>query len=534
MNHHMTSPVAGSGEDRLTAEIFMMLQRDDPSSELHRDVVNAVMQDRQAPPDFEEQQQFQHHQRMHQLQLLQQQQLLQNRHHQHQQQRSHSSSQANLWAQYQQPHSSQLHYSQQYQQEDYTQEEGEDDFGDYSEPQYQQQSHGQKEKPTSKKPKKPSKKKSSKKLPTAATANTPPAAAAVGVVADAADAAAIATAAAVAANAAATIMPPTLPLPPGPPGKYAVGTFVTKHFPAFGWFKGRIIHYDHTCKQYKIQYEDADLEDLTESELTKVFERAERAKPGYEQEIRRKRRARYDVGTKVKKLFYAFGWFDGTIEEFDDETDYYRVVYSDGDKEDLDEEEVLEILTDPRNHKKPRHWVQPKLTKKEKEEYTLATFDPIQAFWLPVAPPPPPAKYEIGTELYKFFPEHGWFKGTITSFDADAQLYKVQYEDKDKEDLEEKELSKLLERSKSGPLGKYSVGEKIAKYFSGHGWYKGQIVSYNPVLRLYKVQYEDKDKEDLDEGEVTKALENAHNEEKLTTTTPKKAEQASKKKRATP
>jgi hypothetical protein len=225
---------------------------------------------------------------------------------------------------------------------------------------------------------------------------------------------------------------------------------------------------------------------------------------------RPKRRARYQEGTKIKKLFYGFGWFEGTVESYDDETEFYTVTYEDGDREELDEEEVFEVLMDPRNHKKPRTWTTRQLSKEEKDEYSAATFDPILTFWLPIPPPPPPppppAKHPKGTEVYKFFPSHGWYRGEVIDYDPGSEFYTVKYEDGDKEDMENRDIDKALAYAESGPIGKYSIGKEIKKFFPGHGLFKGKIIKYDPIVQLYKVQYEDKDKEDLDEKELTKIM----------------------------
>jgi len=48
------------------------------------------------------------------------------------------------------------------------------------------------------------------------------------------------------------------------------------------------------------------------------------------------------VGVHVKKLFGIHGWFEGVVESY--ERPYYRVVYSDGDHEQLNLNEVLELI----------------------------------------------------------------------------------------------------------------------------------------------------------------------------------------------
>ena len=123
-----------------------------------------------------------------------------------------------------------------------------------------------------------------------------------------------------------------------------------------------------------------------------------------------------------------------------------------------------------------------------------------------IPPPPPPAKYANGTEVYKFFEGHGWYKGTVIDYDPSSEFYAVKYEDGDEEDMENHDIDKALAYSEYGPIGKYSVGKEIKKFFPGHGLFSGKIIRYSPLEGLYKIQYEDKDKEDLEEVELKKIM----------------------------
>ena len=65
---------------------------------------------------------------------------------------------------------------------------------------------------------------------------------------------------------------------------------------------------------------------------------------------------KFEIGMKVRKYFYGDGWFIGTIQSYnngrgdDDDSEiensnkYYRIVYEDGDMEDLNETEVENII----------------------------------------------------------------------------------------------------------------------------------------------------------------------------------------------
>jgi len=56
-------------------------------------------------------------------------------------------------------------------------------------------------------------------------------------------------------------------------------------------------------------------------------------------------------------------------------------------------------------------------------------------------------KYRVGTKFQKYFGVHGWFTGEIVSFESETGFYKVRYEDGDVEELEINELEKLTSRS---------------------------------------------------------------------------------------
>jgi hypothetical protein len=62
---------------------------------------------------------------------------------------------------------------------------------------------------------------------------------------------------------------------------------------------------------------------------------------------------KFGIGMKVRKYYYGYGWYIGTIQSCENAGDdksegaikkYYRVVYEDGDMEDLDETEVENVI----------------------------------------------------------------------------------------------------------------------------------------------------------------------------------------------
>jgi hypothetical protein len=62
----------------------------------------------------------------------------------------------------------------------------------------------------------------------------------------------------------------------------------------------------------------------------------------------------YPIGTKVAKQFEGddqqLGWFEGVVQRFDDEEDLYWVLYSEGDSEEMEAAEVLEVLEAKHNY----------------------------------------------------------------------------------------------------------------------------------------------------------------------------------------
>ncbi|KAJ3683809.1 hypothetical protein LUZ60_014036 [Juncus effusus] len=59
------------------------------------------------------------------------------------------------------------------------------------------------------------------------------------------------------------------------------------------------------------------------------------------------------VGKPVRKKFPKFGVFKGVIDSYDSESGYYKVVYEDGDCEDVDSEEVKSMLMEPTDDEIP-------------------------------------------------------------------------------------------------------------------------------------------------------------------------------------
>jgi Lamin-B receptor of TUDOR domain len=62
----------------------------------------------------------------------------------------------------------------------------------------------------------------------------------------------------------------------------------------------------------------------------------------------------YAIGTKVAKRFEGdlgeLVWFEGVVQRFDEASDLYWVLYSDGDSEDMDTDEVRDAVQNYRVH----------------------------------------------------------------------------------------------------------------------------------------------------------------------------------------
>jgi len=214
------------------------------------------------------------------------------------------------------------------------------------------------------------------------------------------------------------------------------------------------VSYDAATKLYKIEYEDGDGEELEEAELDKLCTKV--------------RRAKYAMGMYVRKEFPPHGWFTGKVISYEPPSKLYKVRYDDGDVEELGEAELEEVLKN--------------------------------------------ARYEVGTKVYKNFQGFGWFHGTVVSYNPKTALYMIEYEDGDKEEMNEKEVQATLERAERKQMAAtrnkrklYKEGTQVEKYFYQHGWYKGKVMSFKDGV--YTIKFEqDGEEEDIDEEELSEIL----------------------------
>lgn len=144
---------------------------------------------------------------------------------------------------------------------------------------------------------------------------------------------------------------------------YPIGTKIRKHFPLHhGFFVGEVTFFDG--QRYHISYEDGDFETMDAAEvgewqmLTEAPTGMEREEENPEPnevidvddttppaETEEPREQLWPVGTKFLKVFEEHGAFVGEIVSFDG--NFYRAVYSDGDQEDLDENEMRRLTILP-------------------------------------------------------------------------------------------------------------------------------------------------------------------------------------------
>lgn len=126
-------------------------------------------------------------------------------------------------------------------------------------------------------------------------------------------------------------------------------------------FKGAVIGYDPEEGYYKVRYEDGDEEELDAEELADILvdESQTQKKKKKNSPAKRTRDKRFsepapgaagagDVGEALvsRKVVKSFDGvpFDGEVRHFDAALGFYTVVYSDGDREELEAWELEEVI----------------------------------------------------------------------------------------------------------------------------------------------------------------------------------------------
>lgn len=86
--------------------------------------------------------------------------------------------------------------------------------------------------------------------------------------------------------------------------------------------------------------------------------------------------------------------------------------------------------------------------------------------------------WDLGTYVYKSFPESGWMFGTVAWFDKDDNKYVILYEDGSNEmyPYDSPELDVLVDNA-SNYVG-YPTGTEVARKFED-GWHSGTITEFN-------------------------------------------------------
>jgi len=122
--------------------------------------------------------------------------------------------------------------------------------------------------------------------------------------------------------------------------------------------------------------------------------------------------------------------------------------------------------------------------------------------------------YPVGTKIRKFFKGFGWYNGEIVGYRR-LFIYTILFDDGDVEELTDFEMNKSLRESipwKVEPptddeetKPSFSIGTKVKKFFSGHGWFDGHVTGYRWVL-MYNIIYEDGDAEEWASEYVEKGV----------------------------
>ena len=145
----------------------------------------------------------------------------------------------------------------------------------------------------------------------------------------------------------------------------------------------------------------------------------------------------------------------------------------------------------------------------------------------------------IGRSVLKDFEDYGLFKGSVTAYAPDTQLWTVLYEDGDEEELTREELAPLLEAAAASsrveapadavpiqPIpatmpsmstttttsskekeGVNLVGRAVAKVFEDYGLFRGKVTGPAAAMAdAWTVLYEDGDEEDLTRAEIEAIL----------------------------
>jgi len=247
---------------------------------------------------------------------------------------------------------------------------------------------------------------------------------------------------------------------------------------------------------------------------------------------------KYKAGTRIKKLFGRSA-FEGivtslsVVEKDNSHEVWYKINYSDGDSEELDEKEVEELLTFPIYSDEDCN---PEVTESEGDQDNNNSNDEEnnepEKKRRKIDESLPSSKYGIGTKVRKTFGGTP-FDGEVISirsasqYDQDVLWYKIRYSDGDSEELDDNEIVKyaLKEEKEENISTSTPIGTKVRKTFGGTP-FDGEVVSirsaslYGQDVLWYKIRYSDGDSEELDDNEIKKFALSEDKEETKTTSTP--------------
>ena len=135
------------------------------------------------------------------------------------------------------------------------------------------------------------------------------------------------------------------------------------------------------------------------------------------------------VGSRVKKWFET-KYYNGTVTAFDEEHKWYKVMYDDGDKEEMNLKELREVLDEVVGLSKENAITTPNKNTPKKGTPRKDT---------PKRDKPLVGKELIGAKVTKQF-NYRLYNGTVAAYDEELKWYKVDYDDGDKEEMNLKEL----------------------------------------------------------------------------------------------
>jgi alpha-glutamyl/putrescinyl thymine pyrophosphorylase clade 1 len=156
--------------------------------------------------------------------------------------------------------------------------------------------------------------------------------------------------------------------------KYPIGTRVKKYFYGYDTpFWGIVTRYDPRAQYYGVHYvADGDEEEYDEFEMSQIAVSGDHQK-GVTDDL-----PKYGIGTEVGKWFDSEFYF-GIVTSYDAHSLYYLITYEDGDKEEVEELEMLDLIAAVQknwDYKKGDKKKRPRLSKPE--EVVATVKDPVQ------------------------------------------------------------------------------------------------------------------------------------------------------------